>query len=316
MFSTTGTTGIASGRVRRTSVVSGLLLMLLVAAGLVGPQRAAADEGTTITIGQPGHITLTAPRTVAPGAEALLDLSYTNTSDRRIETAPLTITFAPEADSSLDAGRLSWWSPDPEGHTRAVTGDTTSRTVTVDWRDFDPGDTNRTVIYLPFKTTASGQVPLHATLTENFADGPVTTDLGSLTINAIPPVADLAVSLAASPRGLGVAYATFTATVTNRGPAAATAARLRFTYPAGFAQPAASGCAVDTGARTVTCDLGALPAGGSVTKSLGLHTQLLVISTRLTVTARRLDSTPADTQPANDTASATCSAITGLLVIC
>ncbi|MGV9771856.1 hypothetical protein [Streptosporangium sp. NPDC003464] len=310
------TTGIAPGRAHRTSVVSGLLLALLVAAGLAGPQRAAAEEATTITIGQPGHITLTTSRTVAPGAEALLDLVYTNTSDRRIETAPLTITFAPEADGSLDAGDLSWWSSDVEGHTRAVTGDTAGRTVTVDWGDFDPGDTNRTLIYLPFKTTASGQVPLHATLTENFGDGPVTTDLGDLTINETPPAADLAVSLAASPKGLGVVYATFTATVTNRGPATATAARLRFTYPAGFARPAAPGCAADTGARTVTCDLGSLPAGGSVTRSLGLHTQLLTISNRLTVTAGRLDSAPADTQPANDTASATCSAITGLLVIC
>ncbi|WP_433244365.1 hypothetical protein ACQPYK_41500 [Streptosporangium sp. CA-135522] len=309
-------TGIAPGRARRTSMASGLLLVVLAAVGLAVPQRAAAEEATTITIGQPGHITLTAPRVVAPGAEALLDLAYTSTSDRGIDTAPLTITFAPEADSSLDLGRLSWWSPDVEGHTRAVTGDTASRTVTVDWRDFGPGDTNRTVIYLPFKDTASGQVPLHATLTENFADGPLSTDLGDLTINAVPPAADLAVSLAASPRGLGVVYATFTATVTNQGPAPATAARLRFTYPAGFARPAASGCTADTVARTVTCDLGALPVGGSVTRSLGLHTQLLTISNHLTVTAARLDSAPADPRQADDTASATCSAITGLLVIC
>ncbi|GAA4227404.1 DUF11 domain-containing protein [Streptosporangium album] len=294
----------------------GVLLALLAAAGLAGPAPAAADDATTITIGQPGHITLTAPRTVNPGAEALLDLTYTNTSGRAVGSAPLTITLAPEADSSLNVGGLSWWSPDVEGHTQGVTGDNATRTITVDWRSFDPGDTNRTVVYLPFKDTASGSVPLHATLTENFDDGPVTTDLGDLTINAIPPAADLAVSLDASPKNLGVLYATFTATVTNQGPATATAARLRFTYPKGFAQPSAPGCAVNTSARTATCDLGALPAGGSVTRSLGLHTQLLTISNHLTVTAARLDSTPADPRSSNDTASATCSAITGLLVRC
>ncbi|WP_326825317.1 hypothetical protein [Streptosporangium sp. NBC_01756] len=309
------TTSTAPGRTRRISMVSGVLLALLAAVGLAGPQPAAADD-TTITIGQPGHITLTAPKTVAPGDEALLDLNYTNTSGRTIGAASLTITFAPEADSSLDVGSLSWWSPDPEGHTQTATGDSATRTVTVGWSSFDPGDTNRTVVYLPFKNTASGSVPLHATLTENFDDGPVPTDLGDLTINAIPPAADLAVSLNASPKNLGVLYATFTATVKNQGPAAATAARLRFTYPRGFAQPSAPGCTVNTSARTATCDLGALPAGGSVTRTLGLHTQLLTISNHLTVTAARLDSTPADPQPANDAASATCSAITGLLVRC
>ncbi|MFJ2030233.1 hypothetical protein [Streptosporangium sp. NPDC087985] len=310
------TTCATPGRTRRTSVVSGLLLAFLAAVGVVVPQPAAADDATTITIGQPGHITLTASRTVAPGGEALLDLVYTNTSDRTIASAPLTITFAPEADSSIDAGRLSWWSPDVAGHTQAVTGDTAARTVTVDWRSFAPGDTNRTVVYIPFKNSASGKVPLHATLIENFDDGPVTTDLGDLTINTAPPAADLAVSLDSSPKGLGVLYATFTATVTNQGPGNATAARLRFTYPAGFAQPSAPGCAVNTSARTVTCDLGAIPAGGSVTRSLGLHTQLLVISSHLTVTAARLDSSPADPRSSNDSASATCSAITGLLVRC
>ncbi|MFF0307887.1 hypothetical protein ACFYSC_10675 [Streptosporangium sp. NPDC004379] len=305
-------TGVAPGRTRRTPLLAGVLLALLAVTVLTGPRAAAA---ATTTIGQPGHITLTAPTTVDAGGEALLDLNYTNVSGLPVDSATVTVTFAPEADGSLSAGSFSWWSPDPEHHTDTVVGNAANRTITVTLRDLAPGAANRTVVYVPFKSTASGQAPLSAALVETTPEGPATTDLGGLTIGAVSS-ANLAVSLDASPKGLGVSHATFTATVTNRGPAATTAARLRFTYPSAFTGPSAQGCAVDAAARTVTCDLGAIPAGGSVTRSMGLYTRLLVISGRLTVTASRLDSAPADPQPSDDTASATCTALTGLLVRC
>ncbi|MFG1754074.1 hypothetical protein [Streptosporangium sandarakinum] len=307
--------GTAPGRTRRTPLVAGVLLTLLAATVLTGPRTAAAAVAATTTIGEPGHITLTAPKTVDAGAEALLDVTYANTSGRPVVSATVTVTFAPEADGSLSADRFSWWSPDPEHHTGTVIGDAANRTITVTLRDLAPGAANRTVVYVPFKGTASGRAPLSAALVETFADGPAATDLGGLTIDAVSAT-NLAVSLDASPKGLGVSHATFTATVTNRGPAATTAARLRLTYPSAFTGPSAPGCAVDGAARTVTCDLGVIPAGGSVTRSLGLYTRLLVISGRLTVTASRLDSAPADPQPSDDTASAGCTAITGLLVRC
>lgn len=299
----------------RRRVVLGLCLPLLTAVGLAAPQTATADPSDTITIGAPGHVTLTAPRTVEPGGTALLELAYTNTTNRLLETAPLTITFTPEADASTDLDGLSYLDGG-QGHTYGVTGDSTARTISVDWRYFNEVDNATTQIYLPFKDSASGPVPLHATLTENLDSGPVTTDLGSLTINDTLQAADLALALDASPRGLGVAYATFTATITNQGPATATAAQLRFAYPPGFTLPNAPGCTLNTTTRTATCDLGPIPAGDTVTKTLGLHTQLLTISNHLTVTATRLTSTPADPNPANDTDAHTCSALTGLLVSC
>lgn len=111
-------------------------------------------------------------------------------------------------------------------------------------------------------------------------------------------------------------YASFTATVTNHGPATAPSSTLRFTYPAGFVLPSATGCTLDTTTRTATCNLGPIADGVSVTRTLGLHTGLLTIGTGLTVTAILTSSTPADPTPANDTASTSCGALTGLLILC
>ncbi|QEU81851.1 hypothetical protein CP968_29370 [Streptomyces subrutilus] len=293
----------------------GLLLTVLAVLGAAGPQHAVAADADTITIGEPGHITVTAPRTVAPGEYAELRLAYTNTSNSLEESAPLTLTFAPSAAASVDLDGLTFLDGG-EGHTYAVTGNSAAGTVNVDWRYFDEGASTTTTVYIPFKDTATGPVPLSASLTENLGTGTVVTPLGSLTINNTPAAADLSVALDASPKGLGVVYATFTATVTNHGPAATTAAAVRFTYPAGFTLPSATGCTVDSAARTVTCDLGPLASGASTTRTLGLHASLLTIGSHLTVTAARTTSTPADPTPANDTATTTCSALTGLLIRC
>ncbi|WP_424216145.1 hypothetical protein ACN20G_28780 (plasmid) [Streptomyces sp. BI20] len=303
----------AARRVRRAMVL-GLCAPLLAAVGLAAPQAAATPADTT-TIGTPGHITLTAPKSVEPGGYALLELAYTNTTDRLIDRAPLTITFGPEADASVNLDGVSYVDGG-QGHTQTVTGDPATRTVTVDWRYFNETDSATAQVHVPFKDTAAGPVPLRATLMENLSDGPVTTDLGSLVVNDAPAAADLGVTLDASPRGLGVTHASFTATVTNHGPATATGARLRFTYPVGFTLPNAPGCTVNAAARTATCDLPALADGASTTRTLGLHAQLLTISNHLDVTAGLLPGTPADPRPADDSATHTCAALTTLLVTC
>lgn len=132
---------------------------------------------------------------------------------------------------------------------------------------------------------------------------------------ADPAQADLSVALDASPQGIGINTATFTARVTNTGPAAVTAARVWFSYPAGFGLPA-SGCSVDPVNRTAVCALGAVPAGATVTRQLTLHAGLLTMSGNLPVTAALVDLAPADPDPGNNSAVHTCSAFTLLLVRC
>ncbi|MEU2954979.1 hypothetical protein [Streptomyces xanthochromogenes] len=128
--------------------------------------------------------------------------------------------------------------------------------------------------------------------------------------------ADLAISLDASPKGLGIYAATFTASVTNSGPSAVSAARVWFSYPAGFTAPSASGCTIDKTNRTAVCALGAIPSGATVTKKLTLHAGLLTASGNLPVTAALVDLTPADPDPGNNAAVHVCSALTLLLVSC
>ncbi|MFI6049355.1 hypothetical protein ACIBCO_04590 [Streptomyces violascens] len=132
---------------------------------------------------------------------------------------------------------------------------------------------------------------------------------------ADPAQADLSVTLDASPKGLGINAATFTANVTNTGPSAVSAARVWFSYPAGFTAPSASGCTLDKTNRTAVCALGAIPSGATVSKKLTLHAGLLA-SGSLPVTAALVDLAPADPDPGNNSAVHICSALTLLLVSC
>ncbi|MFJ2406682.1 DUF11 domain-containing protein [Streptomyces xanthochromogenes] len=287
---------------------------MLLAAALTAAVASAVPAAAG-TVGPAGHITLTAPATAAPGDYAQLEFVYTNTTGASLPSAQVVISFPPSATADVDINGLSWANADPDSYTATVNGDAGARTITAELADVPAGNVTTTDIYLPLTDDSDGPIPLHGVLTENTPGGAVTTPIGDLIINDTPK-ADLAVTLNASPHGLGITYATFTATVTNNGPATATAAQIRFTYPTGFVLPSATGCTVNATARTATCDLGALASGASTTRTLGLHTGLLTISSHLTVTAARTTSTPTDPQPANDTASATCSALTTLLISC
>ncbi|MEU3371028.1 hypothetical protein ACFYM2_24640 [Streptomyces sp. NPDC006711] len=133
---------------------------------------------------------------------------------------------------------------------------------------------------------------------------------------ADPARSDLAVTLAVSPQGLAINAVTFTAHVTNAGPADVTTAHVWFSYPAGFTAPSAPGCAVDRTNRTAVCALGAIPSGATVSKKLTLRAGLLTMSGNLPVTAALVDIAPADPDPGNNAAVHVCSAFTLLLVSC
>ncbi|GAA1572458.1 DUF11 domain-containing protein [Kribbella sancticallisti] len=179
------------------------------------------------------------------------------------------------------------------------------------------GGESRTVVFtFRLKDDAPvGQFTLqHQFIGENYAfeilDGPVITIAPPL-----PAATDLAVSLNATARGLLTSRITYTITVRNDGPADATGVRLTGAYPAGLVFASSSGCTRVAGTRTVTCDVPALATGATATRSFSADAALLSLGS-LVATAERTQSTPDDSNPANDRATRTCTALTGLLVRC
>lgn len=153
----------------------------------------------------------------------------------------------------------------------------------------------------------------HQFIGENYAfdilDGPDLTITG-----AAPQAADVAVSLSAAVKLVGTARITYTITAKNNGPATATGVRVVGTYPAGLVY-VSSTCDRVGSTRSVNCDIASIGSGESVTRTLTAGTTLLTIG-QLTATAQRTASSPSDPAPANDQASRTCTALTGLIVRC
>ncbi|MHC0433652.1 hypothetical protein ACX6XY_26305 [Streptomyces sp. O3] len=130
-----------------------------------------------------------------------------------------------------------------------------------------------------------------------------------------PARADIDVGLTAQPRlGLLVPYLSYDLTAHNTGPSAVTSATLTAKLPPGAeASHLASGCTAD--GTTVTCEYGTIADGASATRSFRVPLHLLTLGP-VEVSASRTDSAPIDPNPANDTASVTCNALSVVLVTC
>ncbi|WP_103347713.1 DUF11 domain-containing protein [Amycolatopsis sp. CA-128772] len=181
--------------------------------------------------------------------------------------------------------------------------------------DLAAGGTKTTVWTLRVKDTAApGQFTLqHQFVGDNYSfdtlDGPV------ITIADPSAQADVKVGLGATGHGGLNARIDYTVTVTNTGPSAATGIRVVVTYPAGLSFASGSGCVRVGTTRTVNCDVASLASGASVTPKFSVNGGLLALGS-YTATAVRTASSPADPNSANNSASKTCSALTGLVVTC
>jgi hypothetical protein len=162
-------------------------------------------------------------------------------------------------------------------------------------------------------TAAPGTVQLRHQLDgEDYAFAPVNGPV--LTI--AQPKADIAVSMNASPRAVRTSRIVYELTVRNLGPADASAIRLTAVHGPGLIWAGSQDdCTRVAGTRTVVCDIDSLASGASTTVTFAARAGLLAIGP-LTATVQRTQSTPADPNAANDRASKTCSALTGLLVRC
>ncbi|MER8231224.1 hypothetical protein [Streptomyces sp. NPDC094049] len=284
-----------------------------------GPAAGAVPVGAeaeTFVLGTVGKTTLTVPRTVAPGESLDVLASFTNTYDYTVPSATLTISFPSPQNAKIDVNDSSYIDGG-EGYTYGgspAVFDSES-VFQITWAAVPPGATATTQVGMTVRTGTSGPLTIGGRAAST---GVNPVDIGQGTVDITPPVpaaADLGVTLAASPHGLGSVNAAFTATVTNNGPATAHA-KLNFTYSPGFRLPTATGCTTDATTRTASCDLGPLANGAGVTRTLDLTAGLLTIGLPLPVTAALSDITPADPVPGNNTAVRSCAAVTALLLIC
>lgn len=175
-----------------------------------------------------------------------------------------------------------------------------------------PGETRTVVFTFQVKATAaSGNYTLvHQFTGSNFEFAPQNGPVLTIT----QPAADIAVSLGASSQGLLTSRVTYTIGVTNNGPGIATFARIAGTYANGFSWVGGNGCVRTTG-RNVQCDFANLPVGGSATATFSVDAALLALGS-FNTTMSRVSGTPSDPVGGNNSASKSCTAITGLIVVC
>ncbi|CAO0837954.1 IPT/TIG domain-containing protein OS=Streptomyces microflavus OX=1919 GN=Smic_87380 PE=4 SV=1 [Streptomyces microflavus] len=238
-------------------------------------------------------VTGTVPTSAGAFAVAELDVSVAGT--------PVVTGISPSSGPTAGGTAVTITGTDLTGATAVAFGSDPAASFTVD------SDTQITA------TTPPG--------TPGTVDVTVTTAGGTSTVSAadqftyIAPTADIDVSVTGQPHlGILVPYLTYTLTAHNTGPDAITSATVTASLPAGASATGLStGCTTSTG--TVTCTYGAIANAASVNKSFRVPLNLLSLG-HVTVTGTLTASTPTDPNPANDSASATCTAISIILATC
>ncbi|WP_402469462.1 DUF11 domain-containing protein [Isoptericola aurantiacus] len=138
-----------------------------------------------------------------------------------------------------------------------------------------------------------------------------------LTVESVPQEADLAVDLQAAAGPLLASQITYQLTVANTGPDEATASSVEFALPHKVYSVSnlPAGCSYASSTDIVVCDVGAIASGDEASRSFKANIALLAIGS-LNATATRVSSSPSDPNPANDTSSAHCASLTGVIITC
>jgi hypothetical protein len=131
-----------------------------------------------------------------------------------------------------------------------------------------------------------------------------------------PPQADLGVTLHASAPLLLSNHIEYKLAVKNNGPAEATSATIETQLASAATSIASTTCTFNSTTHKATCPFGAIADGATSEQALTAYFPILTIGLPLKATATRTASTPEDPNPANDSSSANCNVITGLIIIC
>ena len=264
--------------------------------------------------------TLAAVPVTADAVPPTSAIEVNTTSVARGQTFTVTQTVYNDRDFTITGGKAGLYAKETSlpamvelvSCPGAYACDTLGSSVRGGVADVPPGESRTVVFTLRVKTDAPlGTITLqHQFIGENYAfevfDGP------ALTILQQP--ADVAVTMTAAVKMVTTARITYTITVKNNGPDPATDVRVVATGPAATAYYASTCTRVGT-TRSVNCDIASLDNGASVTRTLTVNTGMLTAGV-LTATAQRTASSPIDPVAANDKATRTCTAITGLIVRC
>lgn len=284
-------------RIRHLGVVAALVA--LAATGLAVP--AAADTATV------GVALTVSPTTVTVGNSVTITETITNPNGFSILQPRVNVLSTPSTLSNIST--LTSCNPGPNGSCTttgggyqailgaAISGNssvTVSFTINVD--PSAPGGVQTLEGQLVATNFATGLVP-----------GPTLT---------IVSLADLGVTLTGTPDpGLLSMTLDFTVKVTDNGPGNLINATYTATATSGLDVVGSSTCTAHSNS-TATCSFGSLAAGGSANATFSVPIGLLDIGIPFTFTVTRTTSNPADPNPANDTASTTCTVVSVLIASC
>lgn len=296
------------GRAGRTGWRRVVLGMTTVAAavaalGLV-PAGAAQAASTTLSV---NGATVTLSSLVAePGGWLHADYSFTNPTSAPINNVGVYLMATP------DTATPPWHFVSCTAPVNGFCGVNTDPYAVGISADYVlPGETRTGQVVFAVNADAPGSFQLR--LAVEWPSGAPTQYSDPVTV--LVGAADLAVGLRASTGGLLSGSVSYAVTVGNTGPDPLRSATVTTALPAGLAGLTGGACTYQPASRTETCSVGALPVGASTSVSFRAVVGLLDVG-RFTATARRTASDPTDPNAANDAASASCQAITALLVSC
>ena len=185
-----------------------------------------------------------------------------------------TVTVANSGQS--DARGVALSDPLPTGVTVLETSPTqgtctTAATVTCDLGLITPGTSARiTILVRVGSATGTGSLVNTASATTTTRQNNTANDLGSVSVT-VTNSADLALTKTATPNPVQLGNnLTYTLTASNAGPSLARSVVLTDTLPVGTAFVSGSGCSAAAG--TVTCPVGSLAVGDTVTRTIVVST--------------------------------------------
>jgi uncharacterized repeat protein (TIGR01451 family) len=226
----------------------------------------SSTVATAITTGPDVSVTKSGPASVVAGANATYTITVANggsvtaTSVSLTDTLPAGTTFVSETQT---AGPVFACTTPAAGATGTIT--CTIPTL--------PGGGSATFsVVVKVSSGATGQITNTATVTSTTPDPNPANNSASTTATVSSGAADLSIAKTASAPSAG--SVTFSIVVTNNGPAAGQDVVVADVLPAGTTLTSvATTQGSCTSGSTVTCALGTLPAGGSVTITIVVSVQ-------------------------------------------
>ncbi|MFJ8254115.1 hypothetical protein [Streptomyces sp. NPDC094466] len=304
----------------RTCAVAAVLALAPAFASPVAAQTSpvAAPAGTVVT--QSAHVKVEMSTTAArPGDPVTFTVTATYDTDEEVSAGiwlDLSSPFLDESDDCTTLSGVAFGTCDVYG--------TPDRAVIVDWAALNPPaiPANSTVkAALTTKvaaTAAPGNHTLAATGRFGAPGGPQDEAATPGTVGfTVLGDADIAVGLTAEPAPPATTSITYTQTATNNGPASVASGTVTTTLPHQTASVTGlpGNCSYDAGGKTVACSVDNLADGATTSNTFTARLNLQSLGA-LPATATRTSSSPTDPNSTNDTASASCTAVTSLIITC